>query len=119
MADHTRVLLGRLLAGAAVVGAAISVVILGVLGRWDLLIGEFGLHNALPAVGLGLIVWVAVSTQPRNGAIWALAWAAFFGMLQAVGVAVVALYLEGDPGLDPETLSPSEMPLGKRSPSRA
>ena len=112
MDDPTRILLGRLLAGAAVVGAAISVLILGVLGRWDFLVEEFGLHNAIPAIGLGLIVWVALSTQPRNGAIWALAWSAFFGMLQAVGVAVTALYLEGDPGLLAAGLSPSEMPLG-------
>ncbi len=112
MDDPTRILFGRLLAGAAIVGAAISVLLLGVLGRWDCLVEEFGLHNAIPAIGLGLIVWVALSTQPRNGAIWALAWSAFFGMLQAVGAAVTALYLEGDPGLLTAGLSPSEMPLG-------
>ena len=112
MDDQTRIRFGRLLAALSVTAATVAVLILAVLSRWDLLIEEFGLHNAIPAIGLGLIVWVALSTQPRNGAIWALAWVAFFGMLQAVGVAVTALYLEGDPGLASTNLSPSEMPLG-------
>ncbi len=112
MDDQTRIRLGRLLAALSITAATVAVLILAVLGRWDLLIEEFGLHNAIPAIGLGLIVWVALSTQPRNGAIWALAWSAFFGMLQALGVAVTALYLEGDPGLLTANLSPSEMPIG-------
>jgi len=112
MDDQTRIRFGRLLAALSVTAATVAVLILAVLGRWDLLIEEFGLHNAIPAIGLGLIVWVALSTQPRNGAIWALAWSAFFGMLQALGVAVTALYLEGDPRLLTTNLSPSEMPIG-------
>ena len=112
MDDQTRIRLGRLLAALSITAATVAVLTLAVLGRWDLLIEEFGLHNAIPAIGLGLIVWVALSTQPRNGAIWALAWVSFFGMLQVLGVAVMALYLEGDPGLAAEAVSPSEMPLG-------
>jgi signal transduction histidine kinase len=112
MDDQTRIRFGRLLAALSVTAATVAVLILAVLGRWDLLIEEFGLHNAIPAIGLGLIVWVAVGPQPRNGAIWALAFSAFFGALQTLGVAASALYFVGNPELESASLSPSEIPLG-------
>ena len=112
MDDQTRIRLGQFLSALAVIGAAISLAVLLLIGRSVFLVEEFGLHNVLSAIGLGLIAWVALSTQPRNGAVWALVWAAFFGMLQAVGVAAMALYERGDPGLFAATSSPSEWPLG-------
>ena len=112
MNDQTRSLVGRSLAGVAVIGAAASVAVLLLIGKWTFLVEEFGLHNVVAAIGLGLIAWVAFGTQARNGAVWALAWSAFFGMLQAAGVASVALFERADPTLFAPTSSPSEWPLG-------
>ena len=112
MNDRTRIRLGRTVSGAAVIGAAISLAALTLYGQWGFLIDEFGLHNVVSAIGLGLIGWVALSTQPRNGAVWALVWSAFFGMTQAVGVAALALYERADAGLTATNISPSQIPLG-------
>ena len=112
MDDRTRTVLGRTLSGAAVVVAIISFGVLAVLGRWDFLVDSFGLHNVVGAIGLGLIALVALGSQPRNGAVWTFAWAAFFSALQTAGVATIALYERADPALAEPGLSPADLPLG-------
>jgi signal transduction histidine kinase len=111
MDDRIRTRWGRLLAATAVVVGSISLVILAVLG-WDALVKEFGLHNGIEAVGFGLVALVALGTQARNGAIWALAWAAFFAAFATAGSAVTALYERADPALAAPGLSPADLPLG-------
>jgi signal transduction histidine kinase len=112
MDDRSRTVFGRTLSGAAVVVALISLGVLAVLGRWDFLVDSFGLHNVVGAIGLGLIALVALRSQPRNGAVWAFAWAAFFSALQTAGVATIALYERADPALAEPGVSPADLPLG-------
>ncbi|GMQ86552.1 MAG: hypothetical protein BMS9Abin07_2134 [Acidimicrobiia bacterium] len=112
MEDQTRTVLGRTLSGAAVVVAGIGFAVLAVLGRWRFLVDSFGLHNVVVAIGLGLIALVALGSQPRNGAVWTFAWAAFFSGLQVAGLAMIALYEQGNPALAEPSLSPADMPLG-------
>jgi signal transduction histidine kinase len=111
MDDRIRTRWGRLLAATAVFIGLISIAILALLG-WGPLVEEFGLHNGLEAIAFGLIAWVALSTQARNGAVWALAWAAFFGALATAGSAIIALYERADPGLTAPGVVPADLPLG-------
>jgi len=115
MSDRTLMRLGRLLAASAVVVALISMGILAVVQK-DFLIAVFVIQNGIIAVGFGSLAWVAFRTQQRNGEVWALAWAAFFGAVFAAGVAIVVLWGEASfPEFSVDflgTLTPSELPLG-------
>ncbi len=88
MDDRTRTLIGRMLCAIALLGVAISYVIVAVAGQWQYFLDSFGLHASIEALGLGLIAWIALGPQPRNGAIWALAWAASLSLFQVLGAAV-------------------------------
>jgi signal transduction histidine kinase len=79
---------GKLLSGTSVAVALISMGILAVLGQWAVFIDGFVIHNALLAIGFGSLAWVTLATQARNGAVWTLAWAAFFGALFTAGAAI-------------------------------
>ena len=117
MSDRTLMRLGRLLAGVAVAVAVISMGALVVV-QWDFLIEVFVVlvQPWIIAVGFGSLAWVAFRTQPRNGEVWALAWAAFFGAVSAASVAIVVLWGEASfPEFSVDfvgTLTPSELPLG-------
>ncbi|MGI9605774.1 MAG: sensor histidine kinase [Acidimicrobiales bacterium] len=77
--DDRRILLGRVLAASSVAFGISGVVALAAIGRWDFLIGDFIVHNAVLAVGFGVLGWVVLPVQPRNGTVWALSGSAFFG----------------------------------------
>ncbi|MFV1963619.1 MAG: hypothetical protein ACC658_17560, partial [Acidimicrobiia bacterium] len=67
-------------------------------------------------MGFGSLAWITIRTQARNGAVWALAWAAFFGALYTAGFAGFALLAPAVyfklvvAGIG--ALSPSDLPLG-------
>ena len=113
--DRSRIRSGRLLAGTSVVVGLISIGILVVLGKWDIFIEGFVLHNGLLAVGFGSLVWVTIRTQARNRAVWALAWGAFFGALFTAGFATFSLIAPAailELSLtEISTLSPSDLPV--------
>ncbi len=113
--DQTRIRFGRALAGTAV--------LLGVVGTGMSVLSEFsdhfvqvfGVHNSLLALGFGVVAWVTIPSQPRNGAVWALAWASFFGGLYTAGLGaflllvpkpIFNLMLQENP-----TVTPSDFPL--------
>ena len=56
-----------------------------------------------------------VPAEPRNGAVWTIAWASVFATLQVAGYAVIVLWSRDlYPGLTHEALnalSPSQLPL--------
>ena len=113
--DQTRIRFGRTLAGTAVLFGLVGMGTLALLGRWGLLVEGFVVHNGVWAAGLGALAWVTIPAQPRNGAVWALAWASFFGGLFAAGAAAVSLLAPG-PILDGllqeiSTISPADFPL--------
>ncbi len=113
--DQTRIRFGRTLAGTAVLFGLVGMGTLALLGRWGLLVEGFVVHNGVWAAGLGALAWVTIPAQPRNGAVWALAWAALFGGLLTAGAAAVLLLTPGPivDGLLQEitTVSPSDFPL--------
>ena len=85
------------------------------LGTGRFLFGVYAVHNGLLGVGLGALAWVAIPSQPRNGAVWALAWSSFFGGLFASSAAAFVLLargsIEGFSLSSMDGLSPSELPL--------
>ena len=113
--DQTRIRFGRALAGTAVLFGLVGMGTLSLLGRWDLLVEGFVVHNGVWAAGLGALAWFTIPAQTRNGAVWALAWAAFFGGLLTAGAAVVLLLTPG-PIVDVllqeiTTITPADLPL--------
>jgi signal transduction histidine kinase len=83
---------GRVLSGVSVAVALIGMAALVAWGRWDLMVEEFALHSGALAIGFGALLWVTITTQTRNGAIWALGGSAFFAALSVAGVVAAALY---------------------------
>ena len=112
MTDQRRVLIGRSMAAIAVLGAVAGVVWLVVLGRDDVLWGDWIVHNALIAVGGGVVAWGVVKSQPRNAEIWVMAWA---GVLTGGEVFLYALSTHAlgtlQPGVSALEAIPSEVPL--------
>lgn len=94
--------------------ALLSMGILAVLGQWGIFVEGFVVHNGLLAVGFGSLVWVTMTTQARNRAVWALAWGAFFGALFTAGFAAFALIAPAPilelPTEEISALSPSDLP---------
>ncbi len=113
--DRTLIRWGRLLSGTSVVVAIISMGVLVVLGQRELFIEVFIVHNGLLAIGLGSLTWVTIRTQARNGAVWALAWAAFFGALFTASFAAFALLIPSEilelSVEEISALSPSDLPV--------
>ena len=115
MKDQTRVRWGRLLAGTSAAVGLISMAILAIGGGWELLIEAFILHNGILAVGFGSLALVTMTTQARNGAVWSLAWGAFFAALFTASFAVSRLIApaairELKPG-ELAALTPSSLPV--------
>jgi signal transduction histidine kinase len=105
---------GRILAGTLVALGLISLGI-SVISGGENFYSTGVLQLGLWSIGLGSLVWVTISTQARNGVIWALAWAGFFAALNAAGFAVFrltapasVLELSFEEAL---ALSPSDLPV--------
>ncbi len=112
--DRVRVRWGRTLAGTSVALGLFGIGTHVVLADWDVydsVVAFFGLW----AVGLGSLAWLTISTQARNGVIWALNWAGFFAGLGIAGLAVFRLVAPASirklPMEEILTLSPSDLPL--------
>ena len=93
--DQTRIRFGRSLAATSVAFAIAGMAALAILGRWDFFVEAFVVHNGVLGVGLGALAWVTIPSQPKNGAVWALAWASFFGGLFTAGTASAVLLARG------------------------
>lgn len=115
LSDDRRILIGKTIAGVTVGASVISMVIIPILSSTSLLIDQGALTFGLFALGLGILAWVMVAAEPRNGAVWTIAWTSLFAALQVVGYAAIALWSRDlYPGLTSETLnglSPSQLPL--------
>jgi signal transduction histidine kinase len=93
MTDSVRVVIARVMASIAVAGAIVGLVWLVVLGYSDILWSDWVVHNAVLAVGSGLIAWMVSPSQPRNGEIWVFAWGGLFTGLLCLLYAVAAQIL--------------------------
>ena len=86
--DKTRVRIGRSLSVVSVALGMSGILAVAVMERWDFLVNDFVLSNGAQAIGFGALAWVVLAAQPRNGAVWALAWSAVFSSIYAAGDAV-------------------------------
>lgn len=87
VSDDRAIRAGRVIAIVSMVSAATSVAIFVALGEFGLWYEEWGVHNAVGGFLFGLILFVAIRRQPRNGAVWAVGWS---GLFQAVTQALAA-----------------------------
>ena len=65
---------------------AVGMVALVVVGGWDFLIDSLALNFGALAIMLGVLTWLMIPTQSRNGSVWAIAWAAVFAALFTFGL---------------------------------
>jgi signal transduction histidine kinase len=80
-------------------------------GGSERLMRDWVIHNGIVAVGFGVIVWLVIRSQPRNAAIWVLAWTALSTGLFCLAVAASHQQLLGL-GLERAfySMTPSEFP---------
>ena len=113
--DQTRIRFGRGLTATSITLAVFGVSTFAVLGMVEEVLISYTIHNGLLAVGFGALAWVAIPSQPRNGAVWVLAWSSFFGGLVAAAYAVFVLFSwRSTEGFSRDNLSgmtPSDFPL--------
>jgi hypothetical protein len=72
LSDDMAIRAGRLVGVISMTSAVVSVVIFIGLGEFRFWYEEFGVHNAVGGFLFGLVLFVAIRQQPRNGAVWAL-----------------------------------------------
>ncbi len=114
LTDSASVTLGRAFAVLSVVLGMVGMVVLVVFGGWDFLIDSLSLNFGALAIMLGVLTWLMIPTQGRNGSVWAIAWAAVFAALFTFGLAVAVWITRNSlPGLtfaEFEQMSPAELP---------
>ncbi len=88
--------LGRLMSGSGVVMAVCGMAVVVLQGRWELATGVLAPENALIGVGFGALAWTLFPSEPRNGAIWAYAVAAFSGGAFVVSLAAFTTFAPDD-----------------------
>lgn len=91
LSDHARVISGRTLGLMSIVGGLAGAILIVAYDGIDALVDTFAAHIAIIAVGFGAFAWLVVPQQPRNGAVWTLAWSAGFGGLYVAAVAWLIL----------------------------
>lgn len=113
MSDRTRVRVGRTMAAIAVVAAVVGTLWLAVMSGPRAVWFGYVAHNALVAVGFGVMAWLVLPTQPRNGAVWVAAWAGLLSGLVPLLSAVAAWAAPGGiVAVAPEdALRPVDVPL--------
>lgn len=111
MTDRTRMGIGRGMAFVGVATSAIGSVWLLALGLSGVLWEDWIIHNALVAIGTGVIVWLVVASQPRNSAVWLLAWTSILTGFEVIAYATVSNHLLAT-GIDTDFFSivPAELP---------
>ncbi|MGI9599006.1 MAG: sensor histidine kinase [Acidimicrobiales bacterium] len=112
IADGTRARIGRAMAGTAMIVSVVGCFVVVALGRLSFLVDDGVVHLTVSAVGFGALAWVMLAVQPRNGAVWALAWTAVFAALTIVGQATRSLEARelAEVG-DIDLLTPADFPL--------
>lgn len=111
MTDRKRVGIGRSMAVVGVAGGLVGIVWLLLIGVRGSLWDDWIVHNALIAIGTGVIVWLALPSQPKNTAIWVLAWSSVLTGLEVLGYGVLAQSLN-NLGIESSLfeLVPAELP---------
>ncbi|MDH5372666.1 MAG: histidine kinase, partial [Acidimicrobiia bacterium] len=114
LSDRARLRIGVTF-GAVSAGLSVaSMATLLILGDWNFLVEISGTVFGLMGEGFGVLTIVMIRSQPKNGAVWAIAWAGVFASLYVAGAAGALLLARGAfPGLTYEVfrdLSPAQLP---------
>ncbi|MGI9648647.1 MAG: ATP-binding protein [Acidimicrobiia bacterium] len=109
--DQALARLARILGAISIALGAAGILTFIAIWESDRLVTDFVAHTGIQAVGFGILGWLVLPTQPRNGAVWALTVSAFFASLYAAGAATAAVILTSH-GVDFDVTTPAEMPLG-------
>jgi signal transduction histidine kinase len=111
--DSTRIQVGQAIAVLAGTLSVVGMAVLAVLGRWDALVGSNALNLGSLGLGLAILTWIMVKSQPRNGAVWVVGWASLFASLATAGAGLAILFTQASvPGLTYEVmrgLAPAEL----------
>jgi signal transduction histidine kinase len=92
VSDAAAIRLGRAVGVISMASAVVSVIIFLAIGELETWYDEWGVHNAAGGFLFGLILFVAVSRRPRNGAVWAVGWSGLFqSVFQALAAAMAVL----------------------------
>ena len=113
LTDEHRVRFGKLLSGSAVVSALGGLVVLLILADGSAIDDLQPVSIGIFAVGFEAMGWVTIPSQPRNGAVWALEWGAFFGGLYLAALAFVWLVTSDEvfDAMGGSGVVPAELPL--------
>ena len=111
--DEHRVRFGKLLSGWAMASALGGLVALLVLLDGSTLRDLQPVSIGIFALGFGALGWVTIPSQPRNGAVWALQWGAFFGGLYLAALAFVWLVTSDEvfDAMGGSGVVPAQLPL--------
>ena len=114
LSDRARLRIGVTF-GAVSAGLSVaSMATLLILGDWNFLVEISGTVFGLMGAGFGVLTIVMIRSQPKNGAVWAIAWAGVFASLYVAGAAgALLLARDAFPGLTYEVfreLSPAQLP---------
>lgn len=105
MNPATRITAGRMLAGMAVLLSASSPLIFLAARRMDLFFGDWAPQMAVPAIGFGIVGWLALPVQPNNRAVWVTTIAAALIGLGGSAWDITLLLLNTVPAVPNETSS--------------
>jgi len=112
MIDRPRVAVARTMAVFSVASAAVGLGWLVVIGDGGAAWHDWIVHSAVVAICAGVITWLVAPSQPRNGAIWVLAWAGLLTGFETLSYAVVVelqrIHGIGGSALD---LVPADVPV--------
>lgn len=68
---------GRALAGMTILLAICGLIVFVATGNSEYFIRDYPLHMAVPALGFGVLAWMALPRQPENRSVWVAVWASF------------------------------------------
>jgi len=112
VSDSVRIAVGRTMAAIAIGSSVIGVAWLIALGETYPLLHDWTLQLAMVSVGFGVIAWLVVPGEPRNGAVWLLGWTAVFTGLAVLAESIGYQYLVANSITTPLfEMAPADVPL--------
>jgi signal transduction histidine kinase len=112
VSDRNRILIGRVMAAVAVSAALSGSLGMVLTGNASVAWEWYLVHNAMVAIGFSTIAWMVLPRQPRNRAVWIIAWAGFLPGLLPLGTMILVVSLESI-GISAPVgeVAPSDLPL--------
>ncbi|MGB7860300.1 MAG: hypothetical protein WBM90_07370, partial [Acidimicrobiia bacterium] len=87
--EHFRMAAGKAIGVSSITLGLYAILILPAVGLAEVLIQDFILHSALPAIGFGIFALIAVPRQPFNNSVWVAVWAGLISGISVAGYATM------------------------------